>query len=127
MRRAVVAASCAVLLLALPRAASAGAGDVDEAARLRDASAADWNAGRYREAADKLQRAALIYERSPEKFVADLATVRRALVWNLTKAGEPAAAGEPFAALVAVYAQDPSVRSDVWNAYQALYEAARAA
>jgi tetratricopeptide (TPR) repeat protein len=127
MRRAVVAACWAIALLALPRVVSGGAGDLEEAASLREQSGVDWNAGRYREAADKLQRAARIYERAPEKFVADLATVRRAIVWNLTKAGDLPAAREPFEALLRVYARDDSVRSDAWSAYQALYEAAKAA
>ena len=128
MRRGVVVLACwAVGLLALPRIVSGGAGDLEEAASLRDQSGADWNAGRYREAADKLQRAARIYERAPEKFVADLATVRRAIVWNLTKVGDPAGARDAFGALLRVYSRDDSVRSDTWSAYQALYEAAKAA
>src|SRR5262245_43961536 len=106
----------------LPCVARGDAGDLEQAKKLRDQSAKDWNDGRYREAAEKLRRAAAIYERAPEESVADLATVRRALVWNLTKAGDAAAAQVPFAALLTVYARDPSVRSDVWNAYQALYE-----
>ncbi len=114
-------------LLARAERARAGAGDAEEATRLRDASVTDWNEGRYREAASKLRRAAAIYERTPEQFVADLGTVRRALVWNLVKAGDLAATREPFVALLTVYASEPSLRSDVWLAYSALYEAATGA
>lgn len=114
-------------------AALAGAGgparadgaDADEAMRLRNASTEDWNAKRYAEAAVKLRRAVAIYETAPAKHAADLAVARRALVWNLVKAGDVEAAFGPFDGLIAGAKADPALRSELFTAYGALYEAAR--
>lgn len=126
MRRvALLAILVGVLAGAGGRPAAADGGDLEEASKLRQQADGDWHAKRYAEAAVKLRRAAAIYERAPEKHVADLATVRRALVWNLVRGGDPAGAGETFASLLALYASDGSVRSHVLSAYQALYEVGR--
>ncbi|MFO0932024.1 MAG: tetratricopeptide repeat protein [Planctomycetota bacterium] len=114
-------------------AALAGAGgparadgaDVEEAKRLRDASAEDWNAQRYADAAAKLRRALAIYAAAPDRFRDDLAVTRRALVWNLVKSGDLEAAFAPFDALLVAGRSEPTVRRELFTAYGALWEAAR--
>lgn len=105
--------------------ARADGGDAEEARRLREASAEDWNAQRYRDAADKLRRAVAIYEAAPDRFRADLAVARRAWVWNLVKAGDVDAAFAPFDAILVAARADAALRTELFAAYGALYEAAR--
>ncbi len=105
--------------------ARADGADADEALRLRNASTEDWNARRYAEAADKLRRAVAIYEAAPANHAVDLAVARRALVWNLVKAGDVEAAFAPFDRILVAAKADPALRSELFSAYGALYEAAR--
>lgn len=107
--------------------ARAEGGDVEEAKRLRDASAEDWNAQRYADAAEKLRKAVAIYAAAPDRFRDDLAVTRRALVWNLVKAGDVDAAFAPFDALLVAGKSEPFARGQLFVAYGALWEAARAA
>jgi tetratricopeptide (TPR) repeat protein len=113
--------------LAGGRPARADGGDAGEALRLRQASSEDWDAGRFRDAADKLRRAEAIYLRTPTTPALDLAVTRRALVWNLVKAGDLDGAAVVFEALRASAGAGPEVGEQMWNAYGAMYEGARAA
>lgn len=116
-----------VVLLTLFRGspARADAGDADEALRLRQASSEDWGAGRFRDAAEKLRRAEAIYLRTAPPPALDLAVTRRALVWNLVKAGELDAAAATFEALRAAAGTDRALLDEAWNAYGAMFEGAR--
>lgn len=134
LRVAAHAALCAVL------GAAAHAADADgerllEARRLRDASAEDWAASKFAEAARKLTEAARIYEASPGRHVADLAVTRRALVWNLARAAEWPAAHDAFATMLKAPQEAPEAAdaarevaaAEIWVAYGAFLEAAKQA
>ena len=109
-----------------PQARADGGGGLDEATKLREASATDWNAGRYTEAATKLQRAAEIYLALPGDHSADLAVVYRALVYNLMATALREEALRTFELLMDLAGRVPAVEGELTSAYLAFYDAAKA-
>jgi hypothetical protein len=94
------------------------------AAKLRDASADDWRAGRYAEAADKLRKALAIYDATPGETPADRAVTLRALTWNLVRAGDAQGAVATFVRLLAEVKAHDEMRPEIDTAWSAIWEAA---
>lgn len=111
-------------LLASPMSVRAEGEGVPEALRLRNASGEDWSAGRYADAAVKLQKAAGIYRQAEGDYTQDLAVTLRALTWNLVRDARTDEAASAFLELMDLDLDLPDVKQQAFTAYQALYEAA---
>ncbi len=127
MRTVLVAILCLVASVALLLEASADrGGSLEEATKLREASAADWNAGQYAAAVEKLSRAAEIYRGLRGDYNSDLATVHRALVYNQIRAGTADDALDSLRVLMDLVKETPSLEGELRTANAAFYNAAKA-
>jgi tetratricopeptide (TPR) repeat protein len=99
---------------------------VEEAARLRDESSTAWKEKRYADAVTLLRRADEIYEQEEGEFLDERAITLRALCWNQVLAGETEPARDTWIRLSALVRGRKTANSEVWSAYQALYDGAKA-
>jgi len=126
VRRVVGLAVVVVGMGSRPGAARADSDGLADAMKLRNAAAKDWDEKRHEAAVEKLARAAEMYLREPDGHGLDLAITWRAMTWNLVRLSDDERARATFSKLLELGKRDGSVDGEVWNAYGAMYERARA-
>ncbi|MBI1851203.1 MAG: hypothetical protein HYR85_12745 [Planctomycetes bacterium] len=101
-------------------------GALRRAKDLRDGSGADWDAGRYADAAAKLEEADRLYVAERGDHRAERAIVLRALTWNRVRLGDVDTAKNSFATLLHLGHETPGIDDAAWSASVAIMEAAHA-